>query len=175
MVSQINHMILIELVLNLNKSKKILKLLKCQKENNNTNKPNVSIQTLITSLSFNEKKDMVEWAKKIGADSIYFKSLNLSMGNQLSKEMIDKWSFLLPKDDKFKRHQFKFDYPVCNIPRNQSVVYWNGNLGLCCVEFENDEVFFITTVGKIKHLSIYNFNFFFFNKFNYFRITNIYF
>ena len=81
---------------------------------------------------------MVQWAKKIGADSIYFKSLNLSMGNQLSKEMIDKWSFLLPKDDKFKRHQFKFDYPVCNIPRNQSIVYWNGNLGLCCVDYSND-------------------------------------
>ena len=40
---------------------------------------------------------MVEWAKKIGADSIYFKSLNLSMGNQLSKEMIDKWSFYYQK------------------------------------------------------------------------------
>ena len=101
-----------------------------------TKKLDVSIQTLITSLSIKEKEDMIVWAKKIGADSIYFKSL--SMGSHTTKEIKDKWSFLLPEDDKYKRKQFNFDYPICNIPRNQSVVYWNGNLGLCCIDYSND-------------------------------------
>ena len=60
-----------------------------------------------------EKEDMIVWAKEIGADSIYFKSL--SMGSHTTKEIKDKWSFLLPKEDKFKRKQFNFDYPICNI------------------------------------------------------------
>ena len=79
---------------------------------------------------------MIVWAREIGANSIYFKSL--SMGSHTTKEIKDKWSFLLPEEDKYKRKQFNFDYPICNIPRNQSVVYWNGNLGLCCIDYSND-------------------------------------
>ena len=109
--------------------------LKTKKKYNKTNL-NVSIQTLITSLSINEKESMVDWAKKIGADSIYFKSL--SMGSHTTKEIKDKWNFLVPNEKEYKRKQFKFNYPVCGIPRNQSVVYWNGNLGLCCIDYSND-------------------------------------
>lgn len=97
---------------------------------------NVSIQTLITSLSIKEKKDLIDWSKEIGADSIYFKSL--SMGSHTTKEIKHKWNFLLPNENKYKRKQFKLDYPICGIPRNQTVIYWNGNLGLCCIDYSNE-------------------------------------
>ena len=51
----------------------------------NQNNPTVVIQTLITSLSENEKEDMIKWAKEIGADSINFKSL--SMGSYTTDDM----------------------------------------------------------------------------------------
>ena len=44
---------------------------------------------------------MIEWAREIGANSIYFKSL--SMGSHTTKEIKDKWSFLLPDEDKYKK------------------------------------------------------------------------
>ena len=27
--------------------------------------------------------------------------------------------------------------PYCSIPINQSVIYWNGDLGLCCCDYDN--------------------------------------
>lgn len=98
--------------------------------------PNVSIQTLITSLSLKEKDDMIKWSKEIEVDSIYFKSL--SMGSHTTDEIKNKWSFLVPKEKEYKRNQFSFDYPICGIPLKQSVIYWNGNLGLCCIDYSND-------------------------------------
>lgn len=97
--------------------------------------PNVIIQTLITSLSENEKQDMVNWAREIGANSINFKSL--SMGSYTTEDLKNKFSFLLPTKNKYRRKQTKFFKPVCTIPLNQSVIYWNGNLGLCCIDFDN--------------------------------------
>ena len=94
---------------------------------------------------------MIEWARQIGADSIYFKSF--SMGSHSSKEIKDKWSFLLPKEKKYNRKQFKFDYPICGIPRSQSVIYWNGNLGLCCIDYSNDiKISNIKTNGYVNTL-----------------------
>ena len=107
--------------------------LNAKKELNSSN-PNVCIQTLLTSLSENEKDDMVEWAKTIGANSIDFKSFNL--GSFTSKEIKDKYNYLLPSDDKFKRHKNNKFKKICTIPYHQVVVYWNGDLGLCCTDFD---------------------------------------
>ncbi len=100
----------------------------------NSKNPNVCIQTLLTSLSENEKDDMVKWAEDIGADSIDFKSFNL--GSFTSKELKNKYEYLLPTEDKFRRHQKKEFKSICTIPYHQTVVYWNGDLGLCCTDFD---------------------------------------
>jgi len=102
----------------------------------NSQSPNVCIQTLLTSLSENEKDDMIEWANNIGANSIDFKSFNL--GSFTSKEIKEKYSYLLPTDNKFKRHQNNDTKKVCTIPYHQVVVYWNGDLGLCCTDFDKN-------------------------------------
>lgn len=97
--------------------------------------PNVVIQTLITSLSENERSDLEHWAKSAGADSINFKSL--SMGSYTTDEMKKKYNFLLPKEKQLRRKQTKNFHEICTIPYHQSVIYWNGNLGLCCIDFDN--------------------------------------
>lgn len=105
--------------------------------------PFVQIQTLLTSLSVPEKNEMIDWAKKIGANSIYFKSLSIKLGHSdkveehTIKDIKKKWSYLVPEEDEFKRKKYTLNKPYCSIPINQSVIYWNGDLGLCCCDYDN--------------------------------------
>ena len=69
-----------------------------------------------------------------GADSINFKSL--SMGSYTTEDM-KKNILLLPKNKNLRRKQTSYFKSVCTIPYHQSVIYWNGNLGLCCIDFNN--------------------------------------
>ena len=106
-------------------------------------KPFVQIQTLLTTLSVPEKDEMIKWAKEIGVNSIYFKSLSIQLGHsdQIEQHIIndikEKWSYLVPEQKEFKRKKFSFDKPYCGVPLKQSVVYWNGDLGLCCTDYDN--------------------------------------
>ncbi len=97
--------------------------------------PIIVIQTLLTSLSEHEVDDMKEWAEKIGVDSINFKTI--SMGTYASEARRKKYEFLVPKDIKFKRKISNIDKTICTVPTKQVLVYWNGDLGLCCVDFDN--------------------------------------
>ena len=105
------------------------------KKEMNSSTPFVSIQTLLTSFSETEKDEMIDWAKRIGADNINLKSL--SMGSYTTTEIKEKYNYLLPKDEKLQRKQSKIYRTVCTTPINQALVYWNGDLGLCCVDFDN--------------------------------------
>ena len=44
---------------------------------------------------------------------------------------------LVPVEEKYKRKQFSFKKSYCSIPLNSSVIYWNGDLGLCCCDYDN--------------------------------------
>ena len=105
--------------------------------------PFVQIQTLLTSLSVPEKNEMIDWAKEIGANAIFFKSLSMKLGHsdKVEKHVIEdlkkKWNYLVPEEDEFKRKKYSLKKPHCSIPINQSVIYWNGDLGLCCCDYDN--------------------------------------
>lgn len=97
--------------------------------------PHVSIQTLLTSKSEHEIDQGIAWAKRIGADDIYFKSL--SMGSYTTEEMKKKYAYLLPEKKELRRKTTKVYKTICPVPQQQALVYWNGDLGLCCVDFDN--------------------------------------
>ena len=97
--------------------------------------PHVAIQTLLSSLSEYQMDDVVKWAKEIGADEVNFKSL--SMGSYTTKEMKEKYGYLVPKQKHLQRKWSKITKTICLSPLNQSVLYWNGGLGLCCIDFDN--------------------------------------
>lgn len=98
-------------------------------------RPSVSIQTLLTSFSENEMDQIIEWAKDIGADKVNFKSL--SMGSYTTKQMREQYGYLLPEKEKLRRGKTGIYKTVCTSVLNHAVVYWNGDLGLCCVDFNN--------------------------------------
>ena len=99
----------------------------------NQNKPSVTIQTLLTSFSENEIDKLIEWAKNIGANKINLKTL--SLGSYTTKEMKEKYSYLLPNKNEFRRKISTINKTLCAMPLRDAVVYWNGELGLCCVAF----------------------------------------
>lgn len=96
--------------------------------------PHVSIQTLLTSFSEQEIEDLTNWARKIGADEINFKSL--SMGSYTSESMKKKYSYLLPRNEKFLRKTTNVYKTVCPAVLSHVVIYWDGDLGLCCIDFD---------------------------------------
>ena len=97
--------------------------------------PHISIQTLLTSFSEKEIDQIINWAKSIGVDNVNLKSL--SMGSYTTKEIKKKYNYLIPTDEKLQRKQSKIYKTVCSTPIRQSLIYWNGDLGLCCVDFDN--------------------------------------
>jgi MoaA/NifB/PqqE/SkfB family radical SAM enzyme len=97
--------------------------------------PFCSIQTLLTSYSEDEMDEIVEWAKEHGANEVNFKSL--SMGSYTSESMKEKYGYLLPKKEELRRNQVGVQRTICPVPMDQALIYWNGDLGLCCVDFDN--------------------------------------
>ncbi len=97
--------------------------------------PFCSIQTLLTSFSEKETEQITLWAQDIGADSINLKSLHMGeFGSQVAKT---KHAYLLPSEKSFRRKTTSIRKTLCRTPVFQTVVYWNGDLGLCCIDYEN--------------------------------------
>jgi MoaA/NifB/PqqE/SkfB family radical SAM enzyme len=97
--------------------------------------PFVTVQTLLTSFSENEIDEIKKWGEAIGADELNFKSL--SLGSYTSEDIRKKYQYLLPLNPKFRRRQSQLQKTVCLGPLRTAVVFWNGDLGLCCVDFDN--------------------------------------
>lgn len=112
-------------------------------------KLNVTIQTLLTSFSENEVEDIEQWAKNIGANAINLKTL--SMGSYTTEEMKEKYKYLLPTKKKFLRKSSDINKTLCSWPLRYAVVYWNGELGLCCTDFDN-----AVKLGNIKENGFLN-------------------
>ncbi len=121
---------------NIEEFMRIKKLLK-------SNTPHVSIQTLLTSYSEKEVDKIIDWAKKIGADDVNFKSF--SMGSFTTEEMKRKYNYFIPKEKKLRRKKSNLNKTICASILYQTVIYWNGDLGLCCIDFDD-----VLKIGNIK-------------------------
>jgi MoaA/NifB/PqqE/SkfB family radical SAM enzyme len=98
--------------------------------------PEVFIQTLLTSFSENQMEEMKKWAQQVGADAIKFKSL--SMGSVTTPAQKDQYSYLLPSKIELRRKSSSVSKTLCPWPLESAVVYWNGDLGLCCVDYDGE-------------------------------------
>lgn len=111
--------------------------------------PQVVIQTLLTSFSENEVDDIIKWAKDTGANAINFKTLG--MGSYTTDEMKEEYKYLLPTKKEFLRKISNVNRTLCSWPLRYAVVYWNGELGLCCIDFDN-----VVKLGNIKEKGFLN-------------------
>lgn len=109
-----------------------------------------TIQTLLTSFSENEMEDILKWATEHKADSVLFKTM--SIGSYTSKKIKETYKYLLPKKSKHLRKRNNVFKTLCRTPEKQAIVFWNGDLGLCCVDCCNKDIKFpnIKEKGFIK-------------------------
>lgn len=90
------------------------------------------IQTLVTALSESELGALEAFARSAGADGIVFKSI--SLGDTEEAHHYDK---LLPDERTWRRRQSDIEHTLCSFPLDTAVVYWDGQLGLCCLDFDD--------------------------------------
>jgi len=96
--------------------------------------PRVTIQTLLTRDSEGEMEQLLDWAWDAGADEVHFKSLSLGSTTSPAEKL--QGSRLLPRNPLLRRGSAAPDYP-CRYPDEHIMVYWNGELGVCCIDFNN--------------------------------------
>jgi MoaA/NifB/PqqE/SkfB family radical SAM enzyme len=102
----------------------------------NSNTPKVTIQTLLTRSSENDIEAMTEWARSIGADAINFKSF--STGSYVTEDMKAEVEAFLPTKPELLRKSTSVRRTVCTWPINNAIIFWNGDIGLCCIDFDQN-------------------------------------
>jgi MoaA/NifB/PqqE/SkfB family radical SAM enzyme len=97
------------------------------------------LQTLLTAYSEPQLDDIVAWAKQIGIDVVSLKTFSLSLDGKNDETGRNKFLHYLPRALDLRRDKGKLPAKtLCTVPLSQSVIYWNGNLGLCCIDMDAD-------------------------------------
>ena len=96
--------------------------------------PITVLQTLLTAYSEHQIDEMTAWARAAGFDRIRYKTF--SIGSYTTEEEKSVATRFLPTRDEFKRHPTDLGRATCNTPLYQTVVFWNGDLGLCCIDYD---------------------------------------
>jgi MoaA/NifB/PqqE/SkfB family radical SAM enzyme len=104
------------------------------KERLGAKKPLTVLQTLLTSYSEHQVDEMVDWATAIGFDQVRFKTF--SLGSYTDDAQQHEHGYLVPKNPDLQRHQTETVSLTCDVPLYQTVVFWNGDLGLCCIDYD---------------------------------------
>ncbi|PLX45937.1 MAG: radical SAM protein [Hyphomicrobiales bacterium] len=96
--------------------------------------PKCVLQTLLTAYSEDQMEEMTAWADEIGFDRVRFKTF--SIGSYTSEEEKREYSRFLPTRGDLRRHPSGKLRALCTTPLYQTVVFWNGDLGLCCIDYD---------------------------------------
>ena len=96
--------------------------------------PITVLQTLLTSYSEDQMDEIKAWAREVGFDKVRFKTF--SLGSYTDEETRSAYSRLLPKRAELRRHKNDRERATCNAPVHSSVVFWTGELGLCCIDYD---------------------------------------
>jgi len=113
--------------------------------------PVTVLQTLLTSYSEAQIEDIKQWAAECGFDQVRFKTF--SLGSHTSPEMRAANSHFLPKAQVLRRHDDSSESVLCRSPLSETVVFWNGSLGLCCIDY--DQVIRLPNVNGQGFLAAY--------------------
>ncbi len=109
------------------------------------------LQTLLTSYSEHQMDEMTAWARTAGFDRIRFKTF--SIGSYTSDEEKEVALRFVPIRDELKRHPTDVGRSTCSTPLYQTVVFWNGDLGLCCIDY--DQMVQLPNIAKVGFKAAY--------------------
>ena len=92
------------------------------------------LQTLLTAYSEEQIEDLTDWARDAGFDRVRFKTF--SVGSYTTNEEKQKHGKFLPTSKELRRHPTGIERSICMTPIHQSVVFWDGDVGLCCIDYD---------------------------------------
>lgn len=113
--------------------------------------PKCVLQTLLTGYSEHQMDEIRAWAEGIGFDQIRFKTF--SIGSYTTEEEKREFSRFLPTREDLRRHPTGVRRATCTAPLHQTVVFWNGDLGLCCIDY--DQMVQLPNIGEGGFLDAY--------------------
>jgi len=113
--------------------------------------PKCVLQTLLTGYSEHQMEDIEAWARAIGMDQIRFKTF--SIGSYTTEAEKREFSRFLPTKEELRRHPTGIQRATCTAPLHQTVVFWNGDLGLCCIDY--DQMVQLPNIGEGGFLQAY--------------------
>jgi radical SAM protein with 4Fe4S-binding SPASM domain len=111
-------------------------------------KTKLIIQFIVMRHNEHQIELMKKLADELGVDEIWLKSASLNIGCSeiLEKEIINNAKNFLPQNPKYSRYEFK-DGKLVNKDRPlscpwifRSVILWNGDITICCVDLEGQAV-----------------------------------
>lgn len=108
-----------------------------------------TMQSLITKWSEGQEGELIELAGELGIYRIRFKNVHTGHG------FVEGAEDIRPVFDS-NRRKFRWT-PICLSPKNHVVCYWDGSIGLCCVDYNRmcgsveriDCKFFVERVGYL--------------------------
>lgn len=109
-------------------------------------RPRIVLQMLATAFNEGEKVKFIELAKELGVDRIRLKTLSLGSW-RTDEERIGLAGRWLPKDSKLTRYSWHGgkialkSIDPCRWIRRNGVVLWNGDLTVCCYDFDGVHAF----------------------------------
>ncbi len=122
-------------------------------------KTKLIIQFIVMRHNEHQIEAMKKLAGELGVDELWLKSASLNIGCSeiLEKEIINNAKNFLPQNPKYSRYEFK-DGKLNNKDRPlscpwifRSVILWNGDLTICCVDLEGQAV--VGNIYKEKSLN----------------------
>lgn len=97
-------------------------------------RPLCILQTLLTRYSEGQQDAIVQWAHEIGLDRVRFKSF--STGSYTTPEEKALAERFLPENAELRRSGDAPPPRRCGEPLHSPVVFWDGALGLCCIDYD---------------------------------------
>ncbi len=126
---------------NFNSLIKGLKKLCEEKRRRNLTKPRIQLQFVIMKHNEHEIQAILDLAKKFGVDNVIFKSVSLGSVRNMEEKLKIKDEYL-PENKQYSRYKMNDGrLEVVKMPSYchwiwQSVILWNGDLTMCCHDFD---------------------------------------
>lgn len=127
----------VEGVNNFQMAKTGIEQLCAERKQSNSQTPHITISFMVNRHNEHEIDTAKEWAKSIGADVLLLKSMHFNWAGQ-DKTIMQEWA---PSNQEFVRHYDYRQLGICTWVRDNTVVYWNGEIASCCFDLVGNTTF----------------------------------
>jgi MoaA/NifB/PqqE/SkfB family radical SAM enzyme len=118
-----------------------------EKKRRGLEKPHINLQFVVMAQNEHQIPDIIELGRKLGVDSLSLKSMSLGSSVKTEEEKLELARKWLPSNDRHRRYYisngrvYLKEVPETCPWYRRGVIYWNGDVGICCYDFNGLNVF----------------------------------